>query len=105
MKKIRFTKSGYEKLNDQYQKLLSERRPAVEDLRKARDMGDLSENGYYKAARAKLSSIDFNLRKISGYLKNAVVSRESSTEKVDIGIWKQILLKRKFLFAPLLVGQ
>ena len=41
------TKNGLEKLQEEYQKLLTERPAAVLDLKKARDMGDLSENGYY----------------------------------------------------------
>ena len=34
---------------------MAERPEAVENLRKSREMGDLSENGYYKASRAQLA--------------------------------------------------
>ncbi|MBU3978791.1 transcription elongation factor GreA, partial [Patescibacteria group bacterium] len=46
MKQIRFTKEGYDKLKNEYQELLVQRPAAVEDLKKARELGDLSENGY-----------------------------------------------------------
>lgn len=61
---IPFTKDGYQKVLDQKAKLLSERPDAVENLKKSREMGDLSENGYYKASRAKLSFIDGQLRRL-----------------------------------------
>ena len=48
-------------------------------------MGDLSENGYYKAARAKLSEIDRNLRKFLIELKSADVVESSVGNKVGIG--------------------
>lgn len=85
VKQIRFTKKGYEKLKKEYENLLKERPSAVLDLKKAREMGDLSENGYYKAARAKLSEIDRNLRKILFELKSAVVIAESNKNSIDIG--------------------
>src|SRR5258708_14698218 len=65
MNQIRFTKQGYEKLKRDYEELLKSRPAAVDDLKKARDMGDLSENGYYKASKSKLSFIDARLRKFS----------------------------------------
>lgn len=66
-----FTKEGFEDFKKEYQKLRGERPLAVEDLRKARDMGDLSENGYYKAAKSKLSNIDYRLRSMKFQIKQA----------------------------------
>lgn len=83
MNKITFTKVGYENLKKEYQELLNSRKPAVEDLKKAREMGDLSENGYYKAARMKLSSIDYNLRRLKYLIKSATVV-EKQKEFIDV---------------------
>ncbi len=85
MKQVRFTKEGYEKLKKEYNDLLSERKLAVEDLQKARAMGDLSENGYYKAARFKLSSIDRNLRRSSSNLEKAIIISTTPVGFVSIG--------------------
>lgn len=82
---VRFTQKGYEKTKKDYEDLQQSRIAAVEDLQKARAMGDLSENGYYKAARMKLSSIDQNLRIYSSNLKNAVILENTKPEIVDIG--------------------
>lgn len=73
MKQIRFTKEGYENIKQEYETLLKSRPAAVLDLKKARDMGDLSENGYYKAARMKLSSIDHRLFRLKLAIKQAVI--------------------------------
>lgn len=85
MKQIRFTKEGYEKLEQEYQELVSQRPAAIEDLKKAREMGDLSENGYYKAARSRLSFLDNRLQLLGLYLKTAVVVGADNSESVDIG--------------------
>ncbi len=85
MKNIRFTKKGFETLKKRYEDLKNSRPAAVLDLKKAREMGDLSENGYYKAARAKLSEIDRNLRKFLIELKSADVVESSNSHQVGIG--------------------
>ena len=67
-------------------------RPAVlEDLKKARELGDLKENGYYKASRQKLNFIDGRLFRIKVFLKQAVIVRD--TEGDTIGIGKKVTLK------------
>ncbi len=82
---ILFTQRGYDDLLKEY-RLLKENRPAaVEDLSKARAMGDLSENGYYKSARMKLSSVDRRLRELSHIIRYAKVREKTSTDKIDIG--------------------
>ena len=48
-------------------------------------MGDLSENGYYKAARSKLSEIDRNLRTLLYEIKNAVVIAGADKNAINIG--------------------
>lgn len=85
MKNIRFTKKGFDELKKTYENLKNSRPYAVLDLKRARDMGDLSENGYYKAARAKLSEIDRNLRKFLIELKSADVVESRNNHQVGIG--------------------
>lgn len=85
MRQIQFTKEGFDKLKADYESLLAERPAAVDDLKKARDMGDLSENGYYRAARAKLSSIDGRLRRMSYSIKQAVVVDSVGKDAISIG--------------------
>ncbi len=82
---IRFTKKGFEKLKKDYEEAIKMRPIAVADLKKARDMGDLSENGYYKAARFKLSQIDYLIRKLKNDIRSAIVIETSGSDFVGIG--------------------
>ena len=82
---ILFTKEGYEKLVKEQEELREIRKLAVEDLSKARAMGDLSENGYYKSARAKLSSVDHRIRQVKYLLQYGKVKEAAQEGVVDIG--------------------
>lgn len=84
-KRIPFTKVGYQKLLDDKAKLLAERPDAVKHLSEARNMGDLSENGYYKAARARLSSIDANLRRLEKLIRLGKVVESVTPGTVGFG--------------------
>lgn len=84
-KRIPFTAIGYQQLLDEKKKLTEERPEAVEHLRKSREMGDLSENGYYKASRAKLSSLDARLRHLERLIRFGKIVESSHTGFVDIG--------------------
>lgn len=64
-----FSRVGYESMEHELIALKQKREPAVVALRTAREMGDLSENGAYKAARFELSGIDYRIRKLTFLLK------------------------------------
>lgn len=83
--RIPFTQAGYDELVADRTKLLSERPEAVENLRKSREMGDLSENGYYKASRAQLSFLDARLRRANRLVKLAVIVGASNNGLIQIG--------------------
>lgn len=85
MKKIQFTKEGYENVKKEREKLEEERKDAVKNLSEARDMGDRSENAAYKSARFKLSSIDRRLRHLNNLLKYGEVIEKEFKNIVDIG--------------------
>ena len=81
----RFTKSGYEKLKKEYDELKAQRPAAVQNLKKAREMGDLKENGYYQASRQKLNTIDASLNRMAYHIKYASIIEEAGLEIVGIG--------------------
>lgn len=85
MKQIRFTKEGFAKMQQEYDELLQQRPAVVEDLKKAREMGDLKENGYYQASRQKLSSIDSRLFRLKMDIKYAVIIEQSAANGASIG--------------------
>lgn len=91
LKRVQFTKEGLEKLKKDYETLFARRPDAVKSLKTARDMGDLSENGLYKAARMELSSIDANLRRLSYLIKAAEIKTPASGV---IGIGSKVLVEQ-----------
>jgi transcription elongation factor GreA len=84
-KQIIFTQDGFDDVQKKYDELKAERPSAVENLRKARELGDLSENGFYKASRQRLSFIDSQLLRLGHQLKYGVVKSASQTEVVELG--------------------
>ncbi len=84
-KRIPFTKDGYQKILEEKARLLADRPEAVEHLHKAREMGDLSENGYYKSSRAKLSSIDANLKRIERLIRLGKIIESTGNDFINFG--------------------
>lgn len=83
MRQIKFTKKGLDNVRNEHDRLLSERPDAVRELSRARELGDLSENGLYHAAKGRLRSIDSQLRRLSNQIKlaNIVPSRTILVEQ------------------------
>lgn len=74
---VLFTKQGFAELKEELQKEIAKRPLVVESLKRGREMGDLSENGLYKAAKMELGSIDRQIR----HLKNLVLYGRTSEPK------------------------
>jgi transcription elongation factor GreA len=85
MNNIPFTKEGYEKLQDEHALLIVKREQVLDRLQKAREMGDLSENGAYKAARFELSSIDSRIRRVNRLLQFGEIVEAAKEDVVGIG--------------------
>jgi transcription elongation factor GreA len=69
-KKIFLTKEGLEELKKEHTELTKVKRPeVVTRLTQARDMGDLSENAEYTAARDELSFVDGRIDELEELLK------------------------------------
>jgi len=85
-KRIQLTSEGYQKFEKDFQHLTLKRKEVLIRLQGAREMGDLSENGAYKAARFELGSIDRELRRLMYILKmGTVVPKASKRTIVDFG--------------------
>jgi transcription elongation factor GreA len=82
---IPFTKEGLEDIKKKYKELQDARPEAVNNLTKSRELGDLSENGFYKAARARLSSIDNQLFRYEMMIKLAVVDEDAPKDVIVLG--------------------
>ena len=85
IKKIFLTPEGLQEKELEKVELKKQRESAVKELVTARNMGDLSENGAYKAARFRLSGIDRRLRYIEGVLRRVQVTEKRTDGRVGIG--------------------
>ena len=73
------TEKGLEDLKKEHDELLNTKRPqVVTRLSTARDMGDLSENAEYTAARDELAFIDGRIDELEYLLKNVIVIKEKA---------------------------
>jgi len=76
-KKKYLTEKGLKELKKEHEELVKTKRPqVVTRLSTARDMGDLSENAEYTAARDELAFIDGRIDELENLLKNVTVIEE-----------------------------
>lgn len=96
-KKVLLTQEGLEDLKKEYEELVKVKRPEiVQRVSDARDMGDLSENAEYSAAREELSFIDGRIEEIEELMKKAVVVKEEKSangKNKSIAIGSKVNLK------------
>ncbi|MGE5042324.1 MAG: transcription elongation factor GreA [Candidatus Levyibacteriota bacterium] len=85
LKRIPFTKEGIEKVKRNLTRLQNDRPAAVKELARARELGDLSENGLYTAAKARLSSIDNQIFRLEMTMKFADVMESGNSNEISIG--------------------
>ena len=94
MKKIPLTPDGYQKLQEELEKLLKVDRPQnIKAIAEARAHGDLSENAEYHAAKEKQSFIEGRIREVKTKLALAHVIDPSkiSQDKAAFGAKVKVL--------------
>lgn len=80
-KKIFLTKDGLTELKKEHNELTKVKRPDILDrLSQARNLGDLSENAEYSAAREELSFIDGRIDELEELLQQATLIEEIHTK-------------------------
>ncbi len=87
-KKVYLTKKGFDDLKTEYKDLVEKDRPGVvERLSSAREMGDLSENAEYTAARDELAFIDGRIEELESLLKHAqlIADGQHGAQAIDLG--------------------
>ncbi|OGK56735.1 hypothetical protein A3J15_02230 [Candidatus Roizmanbacteria bacterium RIFCSPLOWO2_02_FULL_38_10] len=90
--KIILTKEGFDKLNQELDLLKNTKRPqAVESLKKAREMGDLSENSAYSAAKEELSFVDSRIIELEAKMARVEVMTENN-HSATIGLGSTVQL-------------
>lgn len=94
-KKIFLTKEGVEELRKEHEELAKVKRPEVlERLTQARNMGDLSENAEYSAAKDELAFIDGRIDELEDLLAHVQIIKEdtSGSKNSTIQLGSKVIL-------------
>lgn len=81
------TAEGLEKLKIELDDLINHKRPEmVEQIKRARELGDLSENSLYDQARANQSFVEGRIQELENVLERAqVITGEAPNGEVGLG--------------------
>lgn len=93
MERVPLTKEGYEKLKKELEHLKTVELPSVaNELRRAREFGDLSENAEYSAAKEKQELIQSRIARIENILSRAQIVEppKDGVSEVVFGVWVKI---------------
>ena len=89
-----YTAEGLQKLKDELQDLkIRGRAKAAEDLREARDKGDLSENAEYDAAKDAQGLLELKISKLEEVLGNARLLDDTNLDTSKALIQSKVKLK------------
>ena len=85
-KEIFLTKEGLEEIKEELNVLKQEKRPEViKAIKEAKELGDLSENAEYHAAREDQGMLESRIKDLEYMVDNATIIEEKSTDKISLG--------------------
>lgn len=92
--KVILTQEGLKALKKEHQGLQTVKRPkTLKRMVAARDMGDLTENSEYAAARQDLAFIDRRIAELEEIFKKAQVVKSSAKGNDKVAIGSKVILK------------
>ena len=84
--KQKYTKEGFQKLNDEYEFLTKVKRDEVKRaIAEARSFGDLSENSEYDEARNEQAKVEARIKELEELIQHAIVVEEGDNDTVGLG--------------------
>ncbi|MDQ3159184.1 MAG: transcription elongation factor GreA [bacterium] len=85
-KQFKLTKEGVAELEAELKELVSHRGDLAERIKTARDLGDLSENAEYSAAKDEQGQAETRIAEIENILRNGeVIKKPRGDAKVQLG--------------------
>jgi transcription elongation factor GreA len=92
--KVLISEEGLEKLEDELHNLRGPRRKEISQrIRKARELGDISENSEYEDAKNEQAFIEGKIREIEEMLKHAEVINEDEIDTTEVNVGTIVTLK------------
>ena len=91
--KQRYTKEGFQKLNDEYEFLTKVKRDEVKRaIAEARSFGDLSENSEYDEARNEQAKVEARIKELEELIQNAEVTTGDDMDEGVVGLGSNVRL-------------
>ena len=88
------TKEGLNKLKEELEYLKTEKRPQVsERIKSAKELGDLSENAEYHAAKESQGMLEAKISRLKNLLSNARVLDESILDTSKVLVLSKVKIK------------
>lgn len=85
-KSFLLTKHGVAELEKEHEQLVTQRGPAADAIKTAREFGDLAENAEYQSARQEQEKLEARISEIEHILQNSqVITKPKAGSKVQIG--------------------
>ncbi len=85
--KQKYTKEGFQKLQDEYEHLTKVRREEVKTaIAEARSFGDLSENSEYDEARNEQAKVEARIKELEELIQNAEVTNDDDIDESVISL-------------------
>ena len=85
-----FTRDGYERLKAELEDLKAQRVTIREEIKEARELGDLKENAGYHAARETQGMLEARINSLEARLEDAIVVDNPTFEEVMLGVPVQV---------------
>ena len=93
--KQKYTKEGFQKLNDEYEFLTKVKRDEVKRaIAEARSFGDLSENSEYDEARNEQAKVEARIKELEELIQNAEVTSGDDMDEGVVGLGSNVRLKK-----------
>lgn len=91
--KQKYTKEGFQKLNDEYEFLTKVKRDEVKRaIAEARSFGDLSENSEYDEARNEQAKVEARIKELEELIQNAEVTTGDDMDEGVVGLGSSVRL-------------
>lgn len=88
---VYLTKEGLDELKSELKKLVDDKRPAMaKRIKEAREMGDLSENAEYHAAKEEQAFVEGRIVELEDIIKNAKVQKGG---KGEVAVGSKVTVK------------
>lgn len=85
-KQFRLTRTGVDELQTELDALVAKRTGIADDIKTAREQGDLAENAEYQAARAEQERNEARISELENIVQNAeIIKKPRGDSKVQLG--------------------